>query len=235
MASRNLLQFSQRSGRSRKNRACKNKNRPCLLKFRNQIWRSGKDCELRGSRALSSECTIARRTTIKCFVLNFLSSPRNGICLTYLLYQLVAFPWGALRRVCDWTKRDVISRWVDVFWLTAGLTRVGFVRKLSVIGLLKRWMGVFLRAYYRRREEVGQLKNCAYYIIESELRAGDSLKFGTRGVWLWETNEDWLAIEYKCDGVWNGGDWKPNGDRRGHLVSWCAILARVLSLGRFLQ
>ena len=94
MASRNLLQFSQRSGRSRKNRACKNKNRPCLLKFRNQIWRSGKDCGLRGGRALSSECTIARRTTIKCFVLNFLSSPRNGICLTYLLYQLVACPLG---------------------------------------------------------------------------------------------------------------------------------------------
>ena len=32
-----------------------------------------------GSRALLSECTIARRTAIKCFVLNFLSSPRNGI------------------------------------------------------------------------------------------------------------------------------------------------------------
>ena len=96
---------------------------------------------------------------------------------------------------------------MGVFWSAAGLTRVGFVRKLSVIGLLKRWMGVFLRAYYRRREEVGQLKNCAYYIIESELRAGDSLKFVTRGVWLWETNEDRLAIEYKCDGVWNGGDW----------------------------
>ena len=44
--------------------------------------------------------------------------------------------------------------------------------------------GVFLRAYYRRGEGVGQLKNCAYYIIESELRAGDSLKFVTRGVWL---------------------------------------------------
>ena len=45
-------------------------------------------------------------------------------------------------------------------------------------------MGVFLRAYYREGEAVSQLKNCAYYIIESELRAGDSLKFVTRGVWL---------------------------------------------------
>ena len=49
---------------------------------------------------------------------------------------------------------------------------------------IKEVMGEFLRAYYRRRERVGQLKNCAYYIIESELRAGDSLKFVTRGVWL---------------------------------------------------
>ena len=74
------------------------------------------------------------------------------------------------------------------YWKNSQLTCLqiflSFVRKLPVIGLLKRRMGVFLRAYYRRREEVGQLKNCAYYIIESELRAGDSLKFVTRGVWL---------------------------------------------------
>ena len=30
-------------------------------------------------------------------------------------------------------------------------------------------MGVFLRAYYRRGEGVGQLKNCAYYIINCAL------------------------------------------------------------------
>ena len=104
--------------------------------------------------------------------------------------------------------RWVISRWGLVFfdWLQG--EGVGFVRKLSMIGLLKRWMRVFLRAYYQRGEGVGQLKNCAYYIIETELHAGDSLKFVTRGVWLWETNEDSLVLKYKwlCVMVYGTGE-----------------------------
>ena len=112
---------------------------------------------------------------------------------------------GPLCIVCDWTKRDV--------WKRAS----SFVRKLSVIGLLKRWMGVFLRAYYRRGEGVGQLKNCAYYIIESELRAGDSLKFVTRGVWLWETNEDWLDRVLEIRRCMERGRLET---KRRHLVRW---------------
>ena len=72
-------------------------------------------------------------------------------------------------------------------------------------------MGVFLRAYYRRGEGVGQLKNCAYYIIESELHAGDSLKFVTRSVGSERRTKIGLIEYLKCDGVWNGGDWKRNG------------------------